>query len=91
MNKTQSSVILLIIWVATWFLGRNSTLTGVHGFYVYFALVIVVSVLLIVLRNKLHNNFSLVGIFGLGVVVMLNILASPHRLERVKAWIDAVL
>jgi uncharacterized MnhB-related membrane protein len=64
---------------------------GVHGFYVYFALVIVVAALLIIFRKKLYTNFSLLGASGLGIVVVLNILSSPHRFERVKAWTDAVL
>ena len=91
MNKTQSSITLLIIWIFTWFLGQNSVLMGVHGFYVYLTLVIVVAVLLIIFRKKLYKNFSLLGVLGLGIVVVLNILSSPHRFERVKAWIDAVL
>ena len=90
MIKIISTTIILILWFAAWYLGAHISLMGEYHYYKYIVALLVMIGFLIFFGKKLGRYFAGIGIFGLIVVLALNILTSPHRFERVQAWLGSL-
>ncbi len=91
MKSTHSLMIIGILWFFSWTLGLYiKPLFGSYRYYYFLLILVGTAVILWQLRRRYGMRYFYLGLSGLFVEIVFSFLASPHRLYRLKMWLDGV-
>jgi|GEM_PF-3744840 hypothetical protein len=87
MKTFARPLVVATLLLATWLFGDYVYPYFARAELYAFFFVIMLGVF-VGLEGKLGRGWTLVGVMGVVVLAVLFLLTSPHRLERVRVWLD---
>jgi hypothetical protein len=91
MTSTHSLRIISVLWFFSWTLGLYiKPLFGGYRYYYFLLILVGTAVILWQLRRSYGMRYFYLGLFGLFIEIVFSFLSSPHRMDRLKMWLDGV-